>query len=165
MWIFLAKGSKISHLQKQKYNFIALYNLLSPVLDDLSKCITYIVANWSITWWWNFINCVNIYWQIERLQLENTEEWGRREKLESDKLALEREIKKLRLQIEVLYIRKIIAANHWLLMCIPFFVFHIFIIIIGVGCQEKDILLSYFFCVCCTSYNYSSCVFLFYLLV
>ncbi|CAH3160746.1 unnamed protein product [Porites evermanni] len=38
--------------------------------------------------------------EIERLQLENTEEWGRREKLESDKLALEREIKKLRLQIE-----------------------------------------------------------------
>ena len=74
------------------------------MLDDLIKCITYIVANRSITWWWNLINCVNIYWQIERLQLENTEEWGRREKLESDKLALEREIKKLRLQIEVLYI-------------------------------------------------------------
>ena len=33
------------------------------------------------------------------------------------------------------------------------FCFHIFIIIVGVGRQEKDILLSYFFCVCCTSYN------------
>lgn len=38
--------------------------------------------------------------EIERLQAENTQEWSKREKLESDKLALERENKKLRLQIE-----------------------------------------------------------------
>jgi len=40
--------------------------------------------------------------KIERLQAENTLEWSKRDKLESDKLALERENKKLRLQIEVL---------------------------------------------------------------
>ncbi|KAJ7360470.1 hypothetical protein OS493_015571 [Desmophyllum pertusum] len=38
--------------------------------------------------------------EIERLQAENTQEWSKREKLESDKLVLERENKKLRLQIE-----------------------------------------------------------------
>lgn len=40
--------------------------------------------------------------QIERLQEENAQEWSKREKLESDKLVLERENKKLRLQIEVM---------------------------------------------------------------
>lgn len=43
-----------------------------------------------------------LIFKIERLQAENTQEWSKREKLESDKLALERENKKLRLQIEVL---------------------------------------------------------------
>jgi len=38
--------------------------------------------------------------EIERLQAENSQEWSKREMLESDKLALERENKKLRLQIE-----------------------------------------------------------------
>lgn len=38
--------------------------------------------------------------EIERLQEENAQEWSKREKLESDKLVLERENKKLRLQIE-----------------------------------------------------------------
>lgn len=38
--------------------------------------------------------------EIERLQAENTEEWSKCDKLESEKLALERENKKMRLQIE-----------------------------------------------------------------
>lgn len=38
--------------------------------------------------------------QMERLQVENAAEWGRRERLETDKLALERENKKLRSQAE-----------------------------------------------------------------
>lgn len=37
---------------------------------------------------------------MERLQSENAAEWGRRERLETEKLALERENKKLRTQIE-----------------------------------------------------------------
>lgn len=37
---------------------------------------------------------------MERLQGENAAEWGRRERLETEKLALERENKKLRTQIE-----------------------------------------------------------------
>lgn len=43
--------------------------------------------------------------EVERLQVENTHEWSKREKLESDKLALERENKKLRLQIEDLAVQ------------------------------------------------------------
>ncbi|XP_054712758.1 coiled-coil domain-containing protein 102A-like isoform X2 [Uloborus diversus] len=38
--------------------------------------------------------------ELERLQGENAAEWGRRERLETEKLALERENKKLRTQIE-----------------------------------------------------------------
>lgn len=38
--------------------------------------------------------------EIERLQAENAQEWSKRDKLESEKLALERENKKMRLQIE-----------------------------------------------------------------
>ena len=37
--------------------------------------------------------------ELERLQEENAAEWGRRERLESEKLGLERENKKLRAQI------------------------------------------------------------------
>lgn len=37
--------------------------------------------------------------QLERLQAENAAEWGKRERLETEKLALERENKKLRCQI------------------------------------------------------------------
>lgn len=40
--------------------------------------------------------------QLERLQTENASEWGKRERLETEKLNLERENKKLRLQIEEL---------------------------------------------------------------
>lgn len=47
-------------------------------------------------------SCIVRFLKIERLQAENTQEWSKRDKLESDKLALERENKKLRLQIEVL---------------------------------------------------------------
>ncbi|KAJ8247348.1 hypothetical protein GJAV_G00245260 [Gymnothorax javanicus] len=38
--------------------------------------------------------------EMERLQAENAAEWGRRERLETEKLALERDNKKLRAQIE-----------------------------------------------------------------
>ncbi|XP_052458030.1 coiled-coil domain-containing protein 102A-like [Carassius gibelio] len=38
--------------------------------------------------------------EMERLQVENAAEWGRRERLETEKLALERENKKLRAQTE-----------------------------------------------------------------
>lgn len=38
--------------------------------------------------------------QMERLQVENAAEWGRRERLETEKLALERDNKKLRAQVE-----------------------------------------------------------------
>lgn len=38
--------------------------------------------------------------QMERLQVENAAEWGRRERLETEKLALERDNKKLRAQAE-----------------------------------------------------------------
>lgn len=37
--------------------------------------------------------------ELERLQEENAAEWGKRERLESEKLGLERENKKLRSQI------------------------------------------------------------------
>lgn len=37
--------------------------------------------------------------QMERLQAENAAEWGRRERLETEKLGLERENKKLRVQV------------------------------------------------------------------
>ncbi|KAM9766064.1 coiled-coil domain-containing protein 102A [Menidia menidia] len=38
--------------------------------------------------------------EMERLQVENAAEWGRRERLETDKLALERDNKKLKAQVE-----------------------------------------------------------------
>lgn len=38
--------------------------------------------------------------QMERLQVENAAEWGRRERLETEKLGLERDNKKLRAQVE-----------------------------------------------------------------
>lgn len=37
--------------------------------------------------------------ELERLQEENAAEWGRRERLESEKLGFERETKKLRAQL------------------------------------------------------------------
>ena len=58
-------------------------------------------------------NCL----KIERLQAENTQEWSKRDKLESEKLALERENKKMRLQIEVLNIFNTDSGNFfWLLL-------------------------------------------------
>ncbi|XP_077993363.1 coiled-coil domain-containing protein 102A-like isoform X1 [Glandiceps talaboti] len=38
--------------------------------------------------------------ELERLQAENAAEWGKRERLETEKLAMEREAKKLRAQVE-----------------------------------------------------------------
>lgn len=38
--------------------------------------------------------------QLEKLQRENADEWGKRERLETEKFALERENKKQRTQIE-----------------------------------------------------------------
>ncbi len=37
--------------------------------------------------------------QLERLQVENASEWGKRERLETEKLSLERENKKLRTEL------------------------------------------------------------------
>lgn len=37
--------------------------------------------------------------QLERLQAENAAEWGKRERLETEKLALERDNKKLRAEL------------------------------------------------------------------
>lgn len=37
--------------------------------------------------------------QLERLQTENAAEWGKRERLETEKLALERENKKVRAEL------------------------------------------------------------------
>lgn len=37
--------------------------------------------------------------QLERLQAENAAEWGKRERIESEKLSLERDNKKLRNEI------------------------------------------------------------------
>lgn len=42
--------------------------------------------------------------QLERLQAENASEWGKRERLETDKLALERDNKKLRTEIRDLQV-------------------------------------------------------------
>lgn len=42
----------------------------------------------------NFVN-----FQLERLQAENAAEWGKRERLETEKLALERDNKKLRAEL------------------------------------------------------------------
>lgn len=46
-----------------------------------------------------YIDFVSVH-QMERLQVENAAEWGRRERLETEKLALERDNKKLRAQAE-----------------------------------------------------------------
>lgn len=79
-------------------------NLLIFVCDNL---FAFINAN---------INCVNFlkhkhtcvlqiqFWnlnfqQLERLQAENASEWGRRERLETEKLILERDNKKLRVEL------------------------------------------------------------------
>lgn len=56
--------------------------------------------------------------KIERLQAENSQEWSKREKLESDKLAFERENKKLRLQIEVLSFTTILSLHAQFHYCI-----------------------------------------------
>jgi hypothetical protein len=40
------------------------------------------------------------FFKLERLQRENAEEYGKRERLETDKFALERENKKIRIQID-----------------------------------------------------------------
>ena len=36
---------------------------------------------------------------VENFQVQNTEEWGRREQLETEKFQLEREIKRLKMQL------------------------------------------------------------------
>ena len=45
---------------------------------------------------------LKLFWffKLERLQRENAEEYGKRERLETDKFALERENKKIRIQID-----------------------------------------------------------------
>lgn len=52
--------------------------------------------------WWHCPGSLSLclLTQMEGLQAENAEEWGRRERLETEKLNLERENKKLRLQIQ-----------------------------------------------------------------
>lgn len=51
----------------------------------------------------NHFKCnVLSYLQLERLQAENAAEWGKRERLESEKLALERDNKKLRIEVREL---------------------------------------------------------------
>lgn len=45
------------------------------------------------------IRLADLRGELERLQEENAAEWGKRERLESEKLGLERETKKLRSQI------------------------------------------------------------------
>ena len=50
-----------------------------------STCIDFIVHEISIL-------------KLEKLQRENADEWGKRERLETDKLSIERENKKLRSQ-------------------------------------------------------------------
>lgn len=44
---------------------------------------------------------------MERLQAENAAEWGKRERLETEKLALERDNKKMRNEIRELQVTKI----------------------------------------------------------
>ena len=43
---------------------------------------------------------MNYTFQLERLQAENATEWGKRERLETEKLALERENKNLKSQVQ-----------------------------------------------------------------
>lgn len=43
--------------------------------------------------------CFSSWFQVERLQVENASEWGKRERLETEKLSLERENKKLRAEL------------------------------------------------------------------
>ena len=45
---------------------------------------------------------LSLCYQLEKLQAENAQEWGKRERLETEKLALERENKKCRHEIEQL---------------------------------------------------------------
>ena len=50
-----------------------------------------------------FLSCLKKYichvLQLERIQAENASEWEKRERLETEKLVLERENKKLRAQV------------------------------------------------------------------
>lgn len=46
----------------------------------------------------------NIILQLERLQAENAAEWGKRERLETEKLALERDNKKIRAEVRDLQV-------------------------------------------------------------
>lgn len=52
----------------------------------------------------NFFNINSFAGQLERLQAENAAEWGKRERLETDKLALERDNKKMRNEIRDLQV-------------------------------------------------------------
>lgn len=47
----------------------------------------------------SFFRMADLRAELERLQEENAAEWGRRERLESEKLGFEREVKKLRAQL------------------------------------------------------------------
>lgn len=53
-----------------------------------------------------------VFIQLERLQAENAAEWGKRERLETDKLALERDNKKMRNEIRDLQVR---CRDQWIL--------------------------------------------------
>lgn len=48
-----------------------------------------------------------LIFQLERLQAENAAEWGKRERLETEKLALERDNKKIRIEIRDLQVNNI----------------------------------------------------------
>lgn len=64
--------------------------------EGLEKKLNDLRAEVSIIIFLALISLLLSLWQLERLQTENAAEWGKRERLETDKLTLERDNKKLR---------------------------------------------------------------------
>lgn len=58
-------------------------------------CVCFVLYNFTYRYFYIFIT----KFQLERLQVENAAEWSKRERLETEKISLERENKLLRLKL------------------------------------------------------------------
>ncbi|XP_067887083.1 coiled-coil domain-containing protein 102A-like isoform X2 [Heterodontus francisci] len=81
-------------LQKEREDKVKLGRQIEKLEADVSQ--------WKVKYEDLSKSKQEILKQLERLQAENTAEWGKRERLETEKLGLERDNKKLKAQIEEL---------------------------------------------------------------
>ena len=85
----------VVHLREEVSNMHYAYGYQKTYSLCICPAIEYLLEG-VVAYGGLFNSSMIIQLQIERLQAENAEEWGRRERLESEKCSLERQCKKIR---------------------------------------------------------------------